>query len=183
MPINESPVHESSIGANAESYTILAAQPKDIPALQAAATATWLATYGEYLSASFIEDFLARAYSETELLAQIANAKSHFLVVRCHDELIGYGQVGPKMTRRDDAPVAPADLYRLYLLPAWQRKGIGSLLLAELEGCLRSQGYPLYGAYVHERNDPAKAFYARQGFVHKPECDIHDEWYMVKQLS
>jgi GNAT superfamily N-acetyltransferase len=87
------------------------------------------------------------------------------------------------MPRRDNAPVAPADLYRLYLLPTWQRQGIGSRLLVELEAWLRSQGYLLYGAYVHERNEPAKEFYACQGFVHKPECDIQDEWYLVKQLE
>ena len=56
-------------------------------------------------------------------------------------------------------------------------------MLGELEAWLRRQGYPFYGAYVHERNEPAKHFYARQGFVHNPECDLQDEWYLVKMLE
>lgn len=165
-----------------ESTTIAVAQAQDIPALQATAAASWWATYGDYLSAAFIEDFLARAYNKRSLLAQIAKPNSCFLVVKSSEETVGFGQVGPAMPRRDAAPVAPADLYRLYLLPAWQGRGIGSRLLAQLEAWLCEQGYATYGAYVHVRNQPAQRFYARQGFVRKPECDVSDEWYLVKSL-
>lgn len=166
-----------------EPITIVLAQPEDVPALQATAAASWWATYGAYLAASFIEDFLARAYSQPSLLGQIADPTRYFLVARDAGRVIGFGQVGPTLPRRDAAPVAPADLYRLYLLPAYQRRGIGARLLAELEAWLRDHGYPYYGAYVHERNAPAQHFYTAQGFVHKPECDIQDEWYLVKQLG
>jgi GNAT superfamily N-acetyltransferase len=182
MRVKKSPIG-SHIGPHPEEIAITAAQLDDIPALQATAAASWWATYSTLLSASFIENFLARAYSNTRLLAQIADPKSYFLVVKSDDALIGFGQVGPTLPRRDDAPVAPADLYRLYLLPAWQRQGIGARLLGELETWLRQQAYPFYGAYVHEHNEPAKSFYARQGFTHKPECDVENEWYLVKPLD
>jgi GNAT superfamily N-acetyltransferase len=156
---------------------------EEIPALQAVAAECWWATYGDYVSADFIENLLARAYNRERLLAQIADSQSFFLVAKRDDALIGFGQVGPTMPRRDKAPVAPADLHRLYLLPAWQGQGIGSRLLNELERWLRRKGYPYYGAYVHELNEPAKHFYTRRGFTHKPECDIQDEWYLVKQLD
>lgn len=162
--------------------TIRVAQPEDVPALQAVATASWWATYGDYLAASFIEDFLTRAYSKTRLLAQVADRQSYFLVAKAGDTVIGFGQVGPTLPRRDRAPVAPADLHRLYFLPEWQRRGIGAQLLAELEVWLRERGYPYYGAYVHGLNEAAKRFYLRQGFTHKPECDVQEEWYLVKQL-
>ena len=174
---------ETPVASHAEPITITTVLLDDISALQATAAASWWATYGEYLSASFIQDFLARAYSRSSLLAQIADPASHFLVAKHEDALIGFGQVGPTMPRRDAALVAPADLYRLYLLPAYQRRGIGVRLLAELEAWLRQRAYPYYGAYVHERNEPAQHFYKAQGFIHKPECDIQDEWYMVKQLA
>jgi GNAT superfamily N-acetyltransferase len=160
MRIDKSPLVPQN-----EAITITVAQPQDIPALQATAAATWWATYSEWESPSFIENLLARAYSTTKLLAIMADRESYFLVVKSGDALIGFGQVGPTMWRRDPAPVAPADLHRLYLLPAWQRQGIGSRLLGELEMWLRQRGYPYYGAYVHERNEAAKHFYARQGFA------------------
>jgi ribosomal protein S18 acetylase RimI-like enzyme len=180
-------IDESSVGSHTAPITITTALPEDIPALQATAAASWWATYGEYLPASFIEDFLARAYSSARLLAQLADPQSCFLVVKSNgalnEALIGFGQAGPPLPRHDHAPVAAADLHRLYLLPAWQRRGIGSRLLAELEAWLRGRAYPHYGAYVHERNEPARHFYARQGFIHKPECDIQGEWYLVKRLE
>lgn len=170
-------------GSHVEAITIVVAQLADIPALQSAAATSWWATYGTLLPASFIESFLARSYSRDHLAMHLADPTCHFLVVKRYDELIGFGQVGPTMPRRDAAPVAPADLYRLYLLPEWQRHGIGSRLLAALEKWLCDQGYSYYGAYVHERNEPAKHFYRRRGFMHKPECDVQDEWYLVKWLD
>ena len=163
--------------------TISVAQMEDMAALQATAAACWWATYDTLFPAAFIEKFLARAYSNTRLQIELADTQSRFLVAKHDDALIGFGQVGPPWPRPDPAPVAPADLYRLYLLPAWQRQGIGTRLLCELEAWLCQQGYPCYGAYVHERNEPAKHFYMRQGFTHKPACDVQNEWYLVKRLD
>lgn len=182
-----------------DAITIRRANPNDIAALQSTASACWWATYQEILPASFIESFLTRAYRHDRLLAQVSDPNTLFLVVTAHHELdrgsgpasnevvgeviVGFGQVGPPLPRLDDAPVAPADLHRLYLLSAWQRHGIGSRLLGELEAWVHEQGHLTYGAYVHSRNEPAKHFYARQGFVHKAECDVQDEWYLVKSLG
>jgi GNAT superfamily N-acetyltransferase len=166
-----------------KAVTIIPAQAEDVAALQATAAACWWATYRALLPAEFIEKFLARAYNERVLLKEIAATQSRFLVAKHGDALIGFGQVGPSLPRRDLAPVAPADLHRLYLLPQWQRQGIGAQLLGELEGWLRAQGHAYYGAYVLASNAPAKHFYLRQGFTHKPECDVQDEWYLVKQLG
>ena len=163
--------------------TITLAHAEDVAALQATAAACWWATYSALLSAEFIEKFLARAYHERALLKEIADKRSHFLVAKHDDALIGFGQVGPPLPRRDPAPVAAADLHRLYLLPEWQHQGIGAQLLHELEGWLRARGHAEYGAYVLARNEPAKHFYLRQRFTHKPECDVQDEWYLVKQLA
>lgn len=176
-------ISESPVGSRIEAVTITVAQLEDIPALQATAATCWWATYGAFLSKAFIEDFLARAYSTSRLAEHLADPLCCFLVVKAGDALIGFGQAGPTMPRRDQAPVAPADLYRLYLLPQWQRRGLGTRLLGELEGWLREQKYPYYGAYVHERNEPAQNFYWHQGFVHMPESDIQDEWYLVKRLD
>ena len=169
--------------ARSATVTVEVAQAADVPALQAVARASWWATYGDYLSPGFIEDFLARAYSPARLSVQLQDPQSCFLIAKNNDTLIGFGQVGPSLPRRDPAPVAPADLHRLYLLPAWQRQGIGAKLLGELEAWLRQRNYVCYGAYVHQRNEPAQRFYLRQGFIRKPACDVQDEWYLVKQFS
>ena len=176
-------INEPAALPQSEAITITIAQLEDIPALQATAAASWWATYGSYLPASFIENFLVRAYSADSLAADLTNSSCRFLLAKADNALIGFGQVGPTMPRRDDAPVAQADLYRLYLLPQWQGRGIGRRLLTELEEWLREQGYPHCGAYVHEQNTPAQGFYLHQGFVRQPACDVQDEWYLVKTFD
>ncbi len=176
-------INEPAALPHSDPVLIEVAQLQDIPALQATAAASWWATYGALMSASFIENFLSRAYRADTLALQLTDGRSRFLVVKAENAVVGFGQVGPTLPRRGNAPVAPADLYRLYLLPEWQRRGIGAMLLAHLESWLCDQGYAYYGAYVHERNEPAKEFYKRQDFVRLPECDVTDEWYLVKTLD
>ncbi len=176
-------IDKSPILAGVEALRIVVAQPEDIPALQSTAATAWWATYREYLDACFIEDFLASAYSTRTLSLHLVDPSTLFLAAKVEGTLIGFGQVGPTLARDDDAPVAPADLYRLYLLPQWQGRGIGARLLGVLEGWLREREYLTYGAYVHEYNETAKSFYARQGFTHHPECDVQNEWYLVKRLD
>ena len=171
-----------------QSYQIEVAQGEDIVALQVAAEASWRATYASIFTPDFITRFLARAYSVESLRRTIQSPNSCFLVVKCETAqckatVLGFGQVGSGQPRRDGKPVAPAELYRLYVVPSQQRQGLGSRLLAELEAWLLAQGYDHYACYVHARNELGKAFYQRQGFVHTPASDFEDEWYMVKGLK
>ena len=178
-------INESVTNSDAGAISILVAQPEDIPALQRTAAISWWATYSEYLASSFIEDFLTRAYSAHQLVAHFADTNVTFFGRKIQSmNLIGFGQAGPAMAR---VMMTHLLLRLIYIAsissPQWQGRASGSRLLAGLELWLRQQGYPYYGAYVDERNEPAKSFYARQGFVHKPECDIPEQWYLVKQLE
>ncbi|MDW8234901.1 MAG: GNAT family N-acetyltransferase, partial [Roseiflexaceae bacterium] len=76
-----------------------------------------------------------------------------------------------------------AQLFRIYLLPTYIGRGIGSGLLQRGEAFLRDQGVDSYFCYVHKDNELGKRFYLRQGFVHRAGLDRDDEWYMEKRLS
>ena len=182
-------------GDQTNSYYVASAELRDIPSLQEAAGVSWRATYGGIFTPQFIEHFLAQAYSAEGLARALQSPRSHFLVARAmtpgegrQDEqqngqpVIAFCQVGPP-SHADQAPPACGELYRLYVRPEWQRRGIGSRLLAEAEVWLSRQGYARYGAYVHAANEVGKAFYRRQGFVRRPEADLDDEWYLVKEMG
>jgi GNAT superfamily N-acetyltransferase len=164
-------------------FVVRPARLADRTAIAAVADVTWHATYRHIFTGDFIADFLRRGYGTKRLTEAILAADSRFLLATAEDAVIGFGQVGPAFARRDGAPVAPVDLQRLYVLPAWQRRGVGSAILADLEAWLLGRGIAIYGCYVHSRNAPGIAFYTAQGFVHTPACDHHEEWYMVKGLK
>jgi hypothetical protein len=163
-------------------YEIAVARLEDVPAVQAVAGETWRTAYRDIFAPEFIERFLARAYGAEHLERAFQDARTRFVVARVAGEVVGFGQVGPP-SHPEDAPPDCGELYRLYILPTWQRRGIGRGLLGLTEIWLADQGYVRYGCYVHARNAAARAFYWQVGFNRVPSRDLDDEWYLVKNLN
>lgn len=151
--------------------------------MRALADVCWRATYGDIFTEEFIADFLVRAYSEVGLRYAITNPANCFLVVKHADTLVGFAQLGPAFHAGRGPELTKVDLYRLYLHPMHQRRGLGRRLLRVVEAWTQAAGYDRYGCVVHRQNTPARAFYASQGFVHHPERDTNDELYLVKMLA
>jgi ribosomal protein S18 acetylase RimI-like enzyme len=158
------------------------AQPGDIVSLQAAAEASWRATYGDLFTAEFIDHFLARAYSAESLERAFQNRRTYFVVAKVAGEVVAFSQVGPP-SHVEDAPPACGELYRLYVRSEWQRRGLGRRLLGVVEDWLAGQRYARYGCYVHARNEQGKAFYWQMGFNRLSRRDLEDEWYLIKELG
>ena len=54
---------------------------------------------------------------------------------------------------------------RLAVLPEYRRRGLGSLLVKELEGRFRKMGLDIYCGMIETYNDESMAFFARLGYV------------------
>jgi ribosomal protein S18 acetylase RimI-like enzyme len=154
------------------------AQETDIPTIQLTAAESWRATYAQIFTAAFIERFLADAYAAEALRRSVASEQSIFLVAKAGDQMVGYCQAGEGQERHGGAQA----LYRLYVLPAYWRQGIGARLLAQAETWLIERGATGYYCYVHGQNEVGKAFYRKADFVHDPAHDQDGEWYMWKEL-
>jgi ribosomal protein S18 acetylase RimI-like enzyme len=171
-------------------YRMAIAQPSDIPSLQEAAGVSWRATYAGIFTPEFIDRFLAQAYSTESLERALHNPRTQFVVAKQgaagsgeeSETVIGFCQAGPP-SHAEHAPPQGGELYRLYVRPEWQRRGIGSRLLLGAEAWLAVQGYVRYGVYVHARNEQGKAFYWQMGFDRLRSGDLDDEWYLVKELE
>src|SRR5262245_59124894 len=106
---------------------------------------------------------------------QTSDVEAVFAVALDADQIIGFCNIG--MATRG------AQLFRIYLQPAYMGQGSGSALVERGEGFVRERGFPFYYCFVHKHNELGKRFYLRRGFRHHLEFDQNDEWYMEKQLT
>ncbi len=85
-------------------------------------------------------------------------------IVTCEGQSIGFLKVVPQAESiRLDA---------LLLQPAFQRRGIGSSLLAQIKAQSRERGMPIELG-VFEANANAKVFWEHHGFVVRNHADLH----------
>jgi ribosomal protein S18 acetylase RimI-like enzyme len=153
-------------------------QTSDVDAVCAVAREAWQFTYATIFDPAFIDQFVRTNYAPERLRALVPLVEAHqmfFNVALDADQIIGFCHMG--LTTRG------AELFRIYLRPAYIGRGIGSTLLERGEGFLRARAFPTYYCFVHKDNALGKRFYLRHGFRHRPESDQNDEWYMEKPLT
>ena len=138
------------------------ARPEDAAAIADAAGESWRATYAGIYGPVGIAKFLDENYAPAVLADQIAAAQAEpsalFLVAAGAKEgVVGFLHA----TRLAHGPVR---LWRLYLRPAFQRRGIGRALMDRLDAHLARIGAGQCVLTVHGGNTRAIAFYAKRGF-------------------
>ncbi|MFN8487643.1 MAG: GNAT family N-acetyltransferase [Caldilineaceae bacterium] len=151
------------------------AQSTDIAGIQQVAAESWRATYANIFTEEFIRDFLDDAYNAPSLARSVQDEQACFVVAKVGEQIIGFGHGGPSSLG--------AMLYRLYLLPAYWRQGVGGGLLERVEAWFRENKLAGYSCYVHSQNEIGKAFYQKQGFVHVADKDQEGEWCLWKNLT
>ncbi|GAB4440546.1 MAG: GNAT family N-acetyltransferase [Chloroflexi bacterium OHK40] len=151
---------------------------EDAEAVAVVARAAWAWTYAGIFAPATSAQFVATHYAPERLRAlapAVAASRLVFDLALDDETVVGFCNLGPS--------AAGAELYRIYLLPAYVRKGIGAALLARGEVFLRTQGFTTYHCFVHCANQRGQQFYARQGFHRMPQRDREDEWCLEKSLA
>jgi GNAT superfamily N-acetyltransferase len=131
------------------------AVPGDVAQIVAIGHETWPATYA-FAGADYVAYGLATWWSAEATERAIVNTT--MLVAAEGDELLGIGN----LDLSGDVPI----VWRLYVRPAAQGRGVGSALLTALVEA--TGGRPVRLAYL-AGNDHAARFYARHGFVESHE--------------
>ncbi len=82
---------------------------------------------------------------------------------------------------------AVAEVKRVYVVPAWRRRGLAQVLVAELEGTARRAGYRSFVLNSGDRQPEALALYGALGYVPVPGYGIYAEGegavFLGKDLS
>jgi len=144
---------------------IARATGRDAAALRDLHTRTWADTYASLLP----EDYYARRLNAHRvrdweaLIREQEERGGGVLVARGSAGLAGLCQYGPS-DDQDEPPGRVGQIFRLYVLPACQRQGVGRLLLATSAELLVSSGASSLTLWALEADRRARGFYERLGW-------------------
>ncbi len=128
---------------------------RDLQAVRALLVETWHHTYDAIYGVERVSEITDDWHSLEALRAKLISPNSEFLVADDGKRIGGMAFA----TADGDAVM----LHQLYVLPGYQGRGVGSMLLDEVEGCFpEAQRVRLE---VEEANLKAVAFYFGQGFA------------------
>lgn len=132
------------------------AGPRDVEAIRALLVETWHDTYDSTYGRERVDAICADWHSIAALQAQLDRPNSEFIVADDGEAIAGLAFA----STLDDGKTVM--LHQLYVRPGQQGRGIGGLLMDEIEAA-----FPEAGAVrleVEEANARAIAFYTAQGF-------------------
>lgn len=117
---------------------------------------TWHDTYDSLLGSERVAEITNRWHAVDVLAEQIGSPDALFLVAEHSGRLIGHA-----FARMLEPGVV--SLSRLYVLPAWQRQGLGARMLGAVVE--RHPGAARMRLNVKAENGKGVAFYCRHGFT------------------
>jgi len=144
--------------------SIRAAEPADIPGIQAVAEAAWAATHTPIVGADRVASFLDEYYTTAAFLEWIEDEDSVVTVATTpEDPVVGYVLGIPD----DDGAVF--HLAHIYVHPDDWSEGVGQALLTDFEATVRDRGRDRVRLGVMAGNDRAIDFYEAAGYTRVAE--------------
>jgi L-amino acid N-acyltransferase YncA len=138
------------------------ARPEDAAAIARVHVAVWNSTYRGLIDDALIDEVTVeqREAMWTDILTAYSETHPVLVAEDFGIGICGFGNAGP--LRGEDVLGFSGEFKTLYLLPAYQRRGIGRALLCRLAAELRARGHDSALAWVLASN-PACGFYEAMG--------------------
>lgn len=150
-----------------------AASPADVPALAALGRDSFVAKFGHLYRPEDLHGFLATAYSEEAIGADLADPQRLFRLAEKDERLVGYLKLGLSCGWPEHARgTRPIELKQLYTAPDATGMGIGAALMDFALAEARARGADEIQLSVFSGNDGAQRFYARYGFAKVADVDF-----------
>lgn len=138
------------------SITVQPAKIEDIKQIKQVLVETWIDTYQSFIPVEVIRKITALWHKPETLAAEMENESVCFAVAKDeNNDILGLLTAD----RREDEIITVS---RLYVLPAYQRRGIGPKLLDACIAAFPGAGY--LRLLVEADNEKGLAFYRKQGF-------------------
>ena len=154
--------------------SICEASTEDIGIIQKIAHQTWPAVYSEIITPTQIKYMLDLFYSETALFENMTKNGHDFLLLKVEDEAIGFAAFEHNYRNQN-----VTRLHKLYLLPKFQGKGQGKLLVEAVVEKAKENLSLNISLNVNKFN-PAIDFYKKLGFeiVGEEKLPIGNDFFM-----
>lgn len=145
-----------------EGLTVRRAEPLDAALLAATRQKAWAATYRGIYPDAWLEEYDLAAQTARERARLQAGQDQTWLVLDGAD-CVGYYSFGaPRYGAYRDYALC---LNALYLLPGYQRRGLGRSILAQVRAFARAQGQKGFFCGCNLHNTAAQGFYRAMGGV------------------
>lgn len=133
------------------------ASERDLEAVRSLLVETWHATYDGIYGADKVTEITDDWHSPKSLAARLTRPNSEFLVADDGE------QIGGMAFAAADETGKTVMLHQLYVLPRFQGRGVGGMLLEEVLDCFPDA--ELFRLEVEEANLRAIEFYRGYGFA------------------
>lgn len=131
----------------------------DLETIRSITWTTWVDAYGSFIPETDLRSYFDRVYTVPELTSLLGSPGFRGLLVEVDGCAAGYAKVSFAGEEKR------CYLASLYVLPAFQGKGLGSLLLQEAERHALTFGVQEIWLGVMVQNAPTLRWYERIGFT------------------
>ena len=163
---------------------------KDLPTLAKISRETFVTAFEKDNNPDDFEVYVSEAFSSKTLKRQLEDPNTLFyFAFDEQDVLVGYVKINQNEAQTELKKKTSVELERIYVLPQYQGKNIGSQLLQKVIDLARTWKKKLLWLGVWEHNPRAIRFYERHGFIKFGEHpyfignDEQTDWLMRLELS
>ena len=137
---------------------------EDAPAIARVQALSWQATYRGMVPDEYLDAIDVDAWAERHRGNMLDDPEGFVsYVAEADGEIVGWALGGPN---RDQAMIYAAELFTIYLLPGYERRGIGRMLMKAVARSLVSLGFESMIVWVLTDNRAAREFYEALGGVY-----------------
>lgn len=164
-------------------------KPTDLKQLIEISRNTFKATFLRANNKQNLEKYLKKQLSTVQLAMELDNLNSKFYFVKLGVKIVGYLKLNMAGAQTEATYPQALEIQRIYILPEYQRMGIGNQLLMFTIQRAKRLSKKLIWLGVWEQNVKAQRFYSKAGFVRTAEHsfrigdEVQTDWIMIKKLE
>lgn len=145
--------------------TIRLATIDDAATLAELARRTFYDTFAANNDPADMALYLAEAFGVDQQTRELKDRDITTLIVEENGEAVAYAQLCSDHVPECVSGAQPIELKRFYVSQQWHGRGIAPRLMERVKAAARDRGAKTLWLGVWERNDRARAFYAKCGFT------------------
>jgi ribosomal protein S18 acetylase RimI-like enzyme len=145
--------------------TIRTATADDAAVVADIAARTFYDTFAATNNADDMALHLSQSYGVDQQTRELTDRDITTLLVEENGQAIAYAQIRAGEVPECVRGPKPIELWRFYVDRGWHGRGIAHRLMDEVKAAARARGAKTLWLGVWERNDRARAFYAKCGFT------------------